>query len=70
MTSNRDPRTPLGEIALTPADSEAMRHSAEEAAGLSGDEYLRFLERASAHVEPSRRTSAGWLPFKLPDTAL
>jgi len=65
MKSNPEHPAHLGEIALTPADTEAMRHSREEAARLSSDEYFRFLERASAHIEPSRRTSAGWSPFDL-----
>jgi hypothetical protein len=70
MKSNREAPIFLDEIALTAADTEAMRRSAEDAGRLSGAEYLFFLTRASAHVEPSRRTSAGWSPFGLPDAVV
>ena len=70
MKSNPDSSPPLGEIALTVADSEAMRRSAADARILSSEEYLRFLENVSAHVEPSRATSAGWLAFDLRDAAI
>ena len=68
--SNRNSPVALDAIALTPADIVAMRRSAAESSTLSTEEYLRFLERASAHVEPSRRTSEGWLPFDLRDIAV
>jgi len=67
MKSSRDPAKPLEEIALTIADTRAMRRSAKDASVLSTAEYLGFLTRASARVEPSRRTSAGWAAFNLPD---
>jgi hypothetical protein len=70
MKANLHLPRPLDEIALTLADIGAMRQSAEDAHSLSGDEYLRFLESASAGVEPSRRTSAGWSPFDLRDASL
>ena len=70
MKSNRDGAMALDEIALTPADTDAMRRSAEGATRLSTREYLRFLQQASAHVEPSRRTSAGWSPFELEDPVI
>lgn len=67
MKSSPDSGDPLGEFALTPADTDAMRRSAAGAKSQSGEEYLRFLDQASAGVAPSRATSAGWLPFALPD---
>lgn len=70
MKSNPDPSMPLDEIALSLADREAMRHAAEQAKRMSGQEYLHFLESASAHIEPSRRTSAGWTTFDLQDGVL
>lgn len=65
MKSNPDFAPPLGEFAFTPADLEAMKHSADQTSRISGKEYLAFLARASAHLAPSRRTSAGWEPFDL-----
>jgi hypothetical protein len=66
MTSNSDSRG-LSDIVFTAADSEAARRSAAGARELSGEEYLRFLEQASANLELSRATSAGWSPFQLDD---
>jgi hypothetical protein len=65
MKSNPDAPAPLDEIILTPEDRDAMRRSAEEATGMTTEEYLRFLDSASAGAEPSRATSAGWVPFAL-----
>jgi hypothetical protein len=70
MTSNPDEHEPLGDLALISADVDAMRRSASSSIALTTDEYLRFLDTASANVAPSRKTSEGWVPFDLQNTAL
>jgi len=67
MPSSPERPSPLDDFVLTPEDIEAMRRSAEAARTMSDAEYLRFLERSSAHVTPSRKTSEGWTPFSLSD---
>ena len=69
MPSDPERPSPLDDFVLTPEDIEAMRRSADAARTMSSAEYLRFLERSSAHVAPSRKTSEGWAPFDLRDLA-
>jgi hypothetical protein len=65
MKSSRESAVLLPPIDLTPADCAALRKSADEASRLSTDEYFRFLERESSHIEPSIKTSSGWSAFAL-----
>jgi len=70
MKSNPDGHEPFVDLALTSADVDAMRRSAFSSIALTTDEYLRFLDSATANVAPSRKTSEGWVPFDLRDAVL
>ena len=50
---------------LTPADTEAMSRSREATHRMTWSEYMEFLSANSHLAKVSRKTHAGFEPFKL-----